>query len=353
MGVLRRYSPGAIPEPRTVSGRSTSIKDVAQRAGVSTGTVSNVLNRPERVNPRNRLRVEQAMAELNFVRNESARQLRAGRSRTVCYVLLDATNPFFTDVAQGMESVAEDRGLSLFLCNSDNSTEREITHLSRLYEQRVQGILITPLDPDASHLAELATRGTPVVIVDRTRRDGAFCSVSVNDLLGGRVAIEHLVDRGHRRVAFIGGPSSLGQVHERWLGARLAWGNAGLPDEDLLMLPTAGLRVLEGRDAGKRLLAMPTRERPTAVLCGNDLVALGLLQQATSLGVNVPRELAIIGYDDIDFAAAAAVPLTSVRQPRRALGSAAGRLLLDEADNPGHIHEQLTFEPDLIVRGST
>ena len=340
-------------EPQDGATRSASVKDVAARAGVSLGTVSNVLNRPDRVSAATRARVEQAMAELGFVRNESARQLRAGRSRTIAYVMLDATNPFFTDVAQGMEHVAEDRNLSLFLCNSDNRAAREVGHLARLQEQRVQGILITPMDPDSQALADLADRGTPLVIVDRTSRGERFCTVSVDDVLGGRLAIEHLVDRGHRRVAFVGGPDSLGQVRERLEGSRLAWRDAGMPDDGLVVVATSALSVAEGRAAGERLAGLPARRRPTAVFCANDLVALGLLQQATSAGVRVPEDLAIVGFDDIDFAAAAAVPLTSVRQPRAELGRTAARLLLEEADGSAHVHEQVVFEPELVARRST
>jgi LacI family transcriptional regulator len=342
-----------VPDSRDVASRSASVKDVAQRAGVSLGTVSNVLNRPDRVSAATRSRVEQAMAELGFVRNESARQLRAGRSRTIGYVMLDATNPFFTDVAQGMELVAEDRELSLFLCNSDNRATRESAHLAHLQEQRVQGILVTPVDPDSPALTDIAGRGTPLVIVDRTRPGASFCTVSVDDVLGGRLAVEHLVDRGHRRVAFVGGPDTLGQVRERLEGARLAWREAGLPDDDLVVVPTTALSVAEGRTAGERLAGLPVRRRPTAVFCANDLIALGLLQQATSSGVRVPDDLAIVGFDDIDFAAAAAVPLTSVRQPRAELGRTAARLLLAEADDPAHVHEQVVFEPELVARRST
>lgn len=340
-------------DARDGSLRSSSVKDVAVLAGVSLGTVSNVLNRPERVSAATRTRVEQAMADLGFVRNESARQLRAGRSRTIGYVMLDATNPFFTDVAQGMERVAEDHDLSLFLCNSDNRATREAAHLAHLQEQRVQGILVTPIDPDSSALTDLATRGTPLVIVDRTRPGADFCTVSVDDVLGGRLAIDHLIDRGHLRVAFVGGPDSLGQVRERLEGARQAWRDAGLPDDDLVVVATTALSVAEGMAAGERLAGLPARRRPTAVFCANDLVALGLLQQATSAGVQVPRDLAIVGFDDIDFAAAAAVPLTSVRQPRAELGRTAARLLLAEATDPDHVHEQVVFEPELVARRST
>ncbi len=209
--------------------RSASVKDVAAAAGVSLGTVSNVLNRPDRVSPDTRERVLRAMADLGFVRNESARQLRAGSSRTLAYVMLDASNPFFTDVAQGIDTAAEAADLSLVLCNSRNSGDREQAHLALLEQQRVQGILVTPVDPDSASLDEVARRGTPVVVVDRTRADQSFCSVAVDDVLGGRLAIEHLVDRGHTRVAYIGGPPGLGQVEDRWRGAQEAWAALGRP----------------------------------------------------------------------------------------------------------------------------
>lgn len=333
-------------------GRSPSVKDVAAAAGVSLGTVSNVLNRPARVSPATRLRVERAMADLGFVRNESARQLRMGTSHTLAYVMLDASNPFFTDVAQGMELAAEGADITLFLCNSNNSAAREASHLAHLMQQRVQGILLTPLDPEAETIDLVAGRGVPLVLVDRKRNDRKYCSVAVDDELGGRLAIEHLVDRGHRKVAFVGGPVTLGQIRDRLAGARRAWADAGLPAADLTVLPTSALTVSEGRGAGERLAGVPGGRRPTAAFCANDLVALGLLQQVIGTGRSVPGDLAIVGYDDIYFAAAAAVPLTSVRQPRQELGRTAAHLVLAEGE-PEHTHEQVVFEPELVARAST
>lgn len=343
---------GVAVEP-TSPGRPASVKDVASRAGVSLGTVSNVLNRPERVSDATRRRVEAAMAELGFIRNESARQLRAGRSRSLAYVMLDASNPFFTDVALGIEDAAAQESLSMFLCHSSSDATRELTQLRLLEQQRVQGILITPVDPGAAIIDEIRGRGTHVVIVDRIRGDDGICSVSVDDEFGGRLAVEHLLDLGHDRVAFVGGPHTIGQVRERWSGARAAWLDAGKPEEDLVRLDTAGMCVDEGRAAGERLAGLSTRRRPTAAFCANDLLALGLLQHAVTAGRGVPDDLAIIGYDDIDFAAAAAVPLTSVRQPRHQLGETAARLLLDETNNPEHRHESLVFTPELVARRST
>jgi LacI family transcriptional regulator len=332
---------------------SVGVKDIAQAAGVSLGTVSNVLNHPDRVSPRTRARVEQVMAELGFVPNESARQLRAGRSRTLAYVVLDASNPFFTDVARGVEETVAARDLSLFMCNSDDRADRERKYLSRLEEQRVAGILLTPVDPESPLLDQISGRGTPIVIVDRTRPGDTHCSVAVDDELGGRLAIEHLLDRGHERIAFIGGPGTIGQVRDRHAGAVAALADAGLDAGHLVRVDTSALSVGEGRQAAQRLAGLPRSRRPTAAFCANDLLALGLLQQCVTTGVSVPGDLAIVGYDDIEYAGAAAVPLTSVRQPRTQLGRTAAELLLDEVENPAHVHQQITFTPELVARESS
>jgi len=332
---------------------TASVIDVAARAGVSLGTVSNVLNRPERVAPATRERVLKAIQELDFVRNEAARQLRAGRSRTVGLVVLDIGNPFFTDLAAGAEAAAVEAGLSVVLCNTNDDVERERHHLTQLQEQRPYGILITPVGAKTPAIESLRKMGTPVVLVDRgsSRRQ---CSVSVNDRVGGELAVNHLVTLGHRRIGFVGGPVGIKQVSERLSGARTAMEATGFAEDALQVVESPNLTVASGRAAGTELLALSERRRPTAVFCANDLLALGLLQELTRNGVEVPSEMAIVGYDDIDFAAAAAVPLTSVRQPRSQLGQAAMELLVEEATDPdGHRHRQVVFEPELIVREST
>ena len=328
---------------------SVGIREVAQHAGVSNATVSNVLNRPDVVAPSTRARVLAAIAELGFVRNESARQLRAGRSRVIAYVVLDAANPFFTDVARGVESAAREAGFAVFLCNSAADDRREREYLELLHEQRVEGILITPVDDESAGFGE---RGTPIVLVDRSSQDGKHCSVAVDDVLGGELAVTHLIETGHTRIAMIGGPFSIQQVRDRHEGALRAMANAGLPAENLTVLETKDLQVAEGRSAGERLAGLPSARRPTAAFCANDLVALGLLQSMTQQGLSVPDDLAVVGYDDIEFAAAAAVPLTSVRQPREQLGRTAAQLLLEEND-PDHEHRHVQFQPELVVRAST
>ena len=332
---------------------AAGVKEVAAEAGVSLGTVSNVLNRPHLVSAGTRTRVEQAIVSLGFVRNESARQLRAGSSRILAYVMLDAGNPFFTDVAQGIEEAAQEAGLSVFLCNSNESAEREAGYLDLLEQQRVRGVLITPVDTDGDRLLQLQARGTPVVVVDRAATGRTHCSVAVDDVLGGDLAATHLFELGHERIAFVGGPASIGQVRDRLQGTQDAMARASRPQDSVVQIATSALTVHEGRSAGERIAGIPARRRPTAAFCANDMLALGLLQQCVSLGLRVPEDMAIVGYDDIEFAAAATVPLTSVRQPRRLLGRTATELLLDESSNPGHEHQQILFTPELVVRAST
>jgi len=329
---------------------TTSIKEVARRAGVSLGTVSNVLNRPEMVTEGTRQRVLDAIQELGYVRNDSARQLRAGRSRTVAIVVLDVANPFFTDVVRGAEVAAEAAGAVVVVCNSGEDAGRERRHLDLLEEQRVQGVLITPVDrrPD-SRIEDLVRRGTPVVLVDRTSGQRDRCSVAVDDVLGGRLAGEHLRGQGHQRVAFVGGPLSIPQVLDRHEGFVSAVDGCSVS-----VVVTANLTVAAGRWAGAEIADRPAADRPSAVFCANDLLALGFLQEMTLRGVRVPGDVAIVGYDDIDFAAAAAVPLSSVRQPREQLGRTAAELLLEEINTPDrHEHRQVVFQPELVVRESS
>jgi DNA-binding LacI/PurR family transcriptional regulator len=332
---------------------TAGIKDVAAEAGVSVGTVSNVLNRPDVVAPATRDRVLLAIHKLGFVRNESARQLRAGRSRTIGLVVLDVSNPFFTDVAHGAELMADRNGVMVVLCNSGADVARERRHLDMLQQQRVLGVLITPVDSAGGRLDELARSGISVVLVDRAS-DGTRCSVAVDDVLGGSLAMTHLMDQGHRRVAFVGGPFTTDQVADRLRGATDAVYRAQGGVEDLRRVETTGLTIADGHEAAAELAGLPITKRPTAVFCSNDLVALGLLHELTRRGLRVPQDVALVGYDDIDFAVSAAVPLSSVRQPRDELGETATRLLLDEVrDGSTHRHEQIVFEPELVVRDSS
>lgn len=329
-----------------------SIKDVAERAGVSVATVSNALNRPDRVSAGTRNRVRAAIDELGYVRSESARQLRAGHSRLLALLVLDIGNPFFVDVARGVETAAQQQQLGVMLCNSGQDAASESLYLSLFAEQRVRGVLVTPADVGSANLEALRRQGIPAVLVDRKIDSEVSCSVSVDDVAGAALAVRHLAEQGHERIGYVSGPAQLPQVRDRHEGALLAMRECGLDDDALSVIEVPALDVPSGRDAGSRLLGR--RERPTAVFCANDLLALGLLQALFAAGVRVPEDVALVGYDDIEFAAAAAVPLTSVRQPAFRIGHKAAELLLAETGDGGeHTHQQVVYEPELVVRRSS
>jgi LacI family transcriptional regulator len=330
-----------------------SIKDVAERAGVSIGTVSNVLNRPDKVAETTRAHVLAAIAELGFVRNSSAAQLRAGASRSLGLIVLDMANPFFHDVAKGVEDVAAELGYAVVLCNSDEQARREDRYLQVLEEQRVRGVLITPVEVSSERLDALRRRGTPTVLVDRHDARGHCCSVAVDDIAGGELAGRHLAQRGHRRIAFFSGPLSLRQCADRLAGLQRGVAAAGLdPHAAIEVVELPALKARIGYEAARALLEKTADI--TAAFCANDLLALGVLRAAVSTGRRVPADLAILGYDDIEFAADAAVPLSSIRQPTVQIGRNAARLLLEECDHPEtHAHQQVMFRPELVVREST
>jgi LacI family transcriptional regulator len=329
------------------------IRDVAERAGVSVGTVSNVLNRPEEVSSDSVERVTKAIEELGYIRNDAARKLRAGVSTTVGFVVLDGQNPFYNDVVRGAEDEATRHGIAILYGNTDEDVSRERMYLDLFQEQQVRGLLIAPYGDVTARLQRLRASGIAAVLVDRFSGDGRFSSVSVDSVAGGRIAVEHLIETGRRRIAFVGGPFDIRQVNDRLAGARAAAENAAT-GVDLEVIATTAMTVEDGVAAGTRLLARDRRDWPDALFAANDLIALGLLQALVTDGrARVPTDISIIGFDDIPFAAAAAVPLSSIRQPSRMIGRTALRIVLEEADDPDSIPRQTVFPPELIVRAST
>ncbi|GAB7069895.1 LacI family DNA-binding transcriptional regulator [Mycobacterium hodleri] len=330
---------------------AAGIRDVAAAASVSVGTVSNVLNAPERVAPATVARVQAAIEQLGFVRNDAARQLRAGRSRCVGLLVLDVGNPFFTDVARSAEVRAAQHNLIVLLGTSDDDPGRERAYLETFEEQRVFGLLISPVGEDLDRLLALHRRGVPVVLVDRDGTGTPFASVAVDDVAGGRLAATHLCERGRRRIAYVGGPLGLRQVADRLAGARAAVDE--FPGATLEVVATDEPSVLAGRAAGELLCERPADRRPDAVFCANDLLAIGMLQGLAGGGVSVPGDVALIGYDDIDFARSAAVALSSIRQPSADIGTTALDLLLASAEEGVAEPRQVVFRPELVARAST
>ena len=332
---------------------TTSIRDVARLAGVSVGTVSNVLNKPDEVSSDTIGRVQRAIEELGYIRNDAARRLRAGVSSTVGFVVLDGQNPFFNEVVRGAEDEASKNGIAILVGNTDEDTRREGMYLDLFEEQRVRGVLISPHGDIGARLDRLKSRQIPAVLVDRINVDGKFSSVAVDSVAGGEMAAQHLIDSGRRRIAFVGGPFDIRQVRDRLEGARVAVDNSD-HDVDIEVVATQALTVEEGVLAGRRIMERPPAARPDALFAANDLLALGLLQSLVVGGtLLVPNEISLIGFDDIAFAGAAAVPLSSVRQPSRMIGQTALRVLIEESNDPGMIPRQTVFRPELVVRAST
>lgn len=235
---------------------SVSIKDVAELAEVSLGTVSNVLNRPEKVTDQTVKRVHRAVEQLGFIRNDAARQLRAGTSKAIGLVVLDIGNPFFGDLARGAEQRAAITGHSVILGNSDEKVDREARYLDLFEERRMHGVLISPFGDIEPRLEQLRLRGTPVVLVDRdSTTPGLFSSVSVDDVAGGGMALEHLIARGRRRIAYVCGPHEIRQVADRLSGAMRVV--AQHPHVSLEVITRPALSVREGHEGAQLVLDRP------------------------------------------------------------------------------------------------
>jgi LacI family transcriptional regulator len=328
---------------------SVSLRDVAKAAKVSVGTVSNVLNRPEVVAPETLARVQATIKELGFVPNGFARHLRSGQSRTLGLIVPDVANPFFTEVARGVEDAASKRDYAVFLCNSDESATKEDRYINVLIQQQVRGVLITPADMKSDRLEAMRERGIAVTLLDREIKGRKQCSVSVDDVHGGQIAIEYLAGLGHKNIAWVCGPESIPQVADRGAGVAKAAKVAGAKIETI-RVPL--MNAAKGEEAAKKILDLGVM--PTAIFCANDLLALGVMRALLASKVRIPEQVSVLGYDNIEFAPSAAVPLSSIAQPSYQMGVTAADLLLNECeDGENHEHQQIRFQPQLVERAST
>jgi LacI family transcriptional regulator len=326
-------------------------RDVAALAGVGLSTVSNVLNRPEVVAADTLRRVLQAIDELGYIRNDTARSLRLGRSRAVGLVMSETTTPFFDELIRSATRTLADRGYAALVGNSTQDRFVERGLLSLFEAQRVRGLLIAPVTGTPQNLDGLARRGLPVVSVDVPTPEAEHCSVAVNDALGGRLVIDHLADLGRRRIAIVRGPIDFPQVTERIRGAREA---AAVNEVDLRVITTSTYYGDAGGEAVAAILAEPESERPDAVFAVNDPLAMGILAALMDAGLTVPRDIPVVGYDDVALALLGRMPLTTVRQPVQELGRRAALLLIDEMEGDDqHQHQAVLFEPELVIRAST
>ncbi|MBB5788738.1 LacI family DNA-binding transcriptional regulator [Jiangella mangrovi] len=328
------------------------VREVAALAGVSTATVSNYLNRPGRVSDETGRRIRAAIDELGYVRNNAARQLRQGRSSTIAHIVPDMTNVTLGALADGIEKRASEAGLSVFLANSQGDQEKENAYLELFEEHGVRGILVLSRGPVEERLAAMRERGTPSVIIGHRASNPEQPSVSVDNVAGGHLAAKHLVDIGRRHIAFVGGPLAIPQVADRLAGAGRAVKESGTASLELITVDQRD--VATGRAVGAELAARSADRRPDAVFAVNDLLAVGLEQALVTGGVRVPDDIALVGYDDSEYARALLVPLTSIRPPHESFGASAVDLLITLMTDDGPPEEtQLVFAPELVVRGST
>ena len=320
--------------------------EVALRAGVSVATVSHVVNGSRPVRPETKLKVTQAMIDLGYVRNGTARQLKLGRSNTVGAIVLDMSNPYFTELARGIEDRLNQDNGTLILTSSDEDADRESQLLDLLAEQGVRGIVITPSRGSTVQMRHLRRLGLPVVVMASDQLGLDLPTVGLDDVAGGRLALGHLVERGHRIIGFINDSHDLPHCAARSRGALEA---VAATDGQVQLVEV--LIEEHGSAGGERAMQKLLTQQPraTAAFCYNDITALGAMRAVRKASLTVPDDVAVLGYDDVYFAAELTVPLSSVRQPNRQMGWAAADILMNPPPQTPH----LVFQPELIIREST
>lgn len=327
-----------------------TIKDVAKLAGVSTSTVSHVLNGTRFVSDEIAIRVRQAVLELSYRPSSIARSLKVKRTKTLGMLVSTSTNPFFAEVVHNVERRCYERGYTLFLCNTDGDVVRMQASLDALEEKRVDGLLLlcSEASNEILHLLEVERR-TPVVIFDWGPNSDIVDRIYDNSLYGGYLATRHLIDMGHTRIGCVTGPMGRRSARERADGFHKAMAEAGLSVRSEWII--GGDYGCEGGVAAMRALdALP--ERPEALFVCNDMMAMGVLSEAAALGIRVPAELSVIGYDDIHIARYMTPPLTTIHQPKGEIAAMAVDTLIDRLDSKRVRGEVILIEPSLVERAS-
>ena len=327
-----------------------TIREVAESAGVSYATVSHVINNTRVVTQETRERVLAAMAALNYRPNALARSLRQGKTNTIGLVLPDSANPFFAEISRSIEDEAFRKGYSVFLCNTELDTQRELFYVDVLSKKQVDGIIFVAAGDQADSLDFLLRQGMSVVMIDRDLPNVEVDAVLTDHQLGGFLATQHLIELGHRRIACIAGPSSITPSAERITGYRKALEQAGLPFDEAMLI-RGDYHAESGMEITKSILQMDPR--PTAIFALNDLMALGALRAASEANCSVPKDVAVVGYDDLELARFTSPPLTTIAQPKKEIGAQALTLLVDRISQKNRSPHRVVLPPELIVRGST
>lgn len=332
-----------------------SIKDIAKAAGVSHPTVSRALRDSPLVSAETRARIKQLAEEMGYSPDARAQSLVRGSSRTVGVVVTTIADPFIAPVVQGIEDAAQQHGYTVILCNSHSDREREISAVETLRSKRVDGVIVTSSRVGALYLDHLERIGVPVVLINNhNERSGRYTySVSVDNRHGGKLATEHLLQLGHRRIAYISGPADHSDDLDRLAGYREALEQAGMPFDPTLVVSGTGRA-----DGGERALPILTalEAPPTAAFCYNDMTAIGLMRAAQAAGLSIPADLAVVGFDDIPFASYVRPPLSTVAQLKAEMGAWAMEMVLALIATSDPIEDRfsnLVLEGQLIVREST
>ncbi|MDN3921798.1 LacI family DNA-binding transcriptional regulator [Roseateles violae] len=332
----------------------STIKDVAALAGVSFTTVSHVLNDTRPVSADARRRVLAAVEEIGYLPSAVARSLRKSETKIVGVLVPNVNNPFFAELVAGVEECCRLAGFSVFLCNSDNDPKRQQQYMRTLLEKRVDGLLLSSAGDDEALARIFKLASVPSVTVDRLVPGARADRVSVNNQQGAYNAVQHLLSLGHRRIACISGPAEFEVSRERIEGWRRALLEAGLaPDEQLVV--ESDFSSPGGYEAVRKLLrAQGGAAAPvTGIFASNDMMAIGALRAAAELGLKVPQQLSIVGFDDIELSRYVFPALSSVGCSIRQLGHEAGRVLIDRIENPGAALKDVQLTPRLVVREST
>lgn len=328
----------------------TTIYDVAARAGVSAATVSRVLNGSGTVAPELVRRVRDAVKDLDYRPNGVARNLRRRATRVWGLIISDIGNPFFTALVRGVEDAAHEAGYSLVLCNSDEILAKERSYIQVAVDEQMAGVILTPSSEADSDLTPLLERSIPVVAVDRRLHRHDVDTVVGDNVRGARLATEHLVDSGCRRIACITGPTKTTTAQERLEGYREALAAAGIPQEGELVV-IENFKEDGGYDGATRLLDL--KNPPDGLFVANNLMTVGALGALVDRGVEVPRDLLIVGFDDIPWAKLTRPRLTTVDQPTYQMGMDAGRLLADRLRGNKGPSRTLMLSPTIQIRESS
>lgn len=327
-----------------------TIRDVAALAGVSTTTVSHVINNSRFVSPEVRERVYQAMEELRYQPNALARSLRQGKTNTIGLLSPNSANPYFAEIGRAVEDAAFTSRYSVIICNTEGKQEKESFYLDVLSKKRVDGIILVGISQTNETLDRLLAKGVPVVLVDREIPDLDVDLVLTDNKHAGYLATRHLIEQGHTRIACVTGPAHVHPSSRRVVGYQEALQEAGLPLQEEYILP-GDFSAQSGWEATRTLLALP--QPPSAIFLCNDLMAIGGLRAAAEAGFVVPQDLAIMGFDDIELASFTNPTLSSISQPKAEMGAIAVQMLLEQIEGKRSEPRQEILQPALIVRRST